>query len=132
MFGAKAQQIQDLEAAIAKANRYNKELTNEITRLKEEDEEDALDQYCPNFYIVTPTKGKPFTVVADGVYFADHHYTFFDQYPGGPIVALLPESSVKSVIEDGVIYVPAKPLPEAKAVTDKKPAPKTTKKDPSI
>ena len=131
-FGSKTAKIQDLETAIGSYKDELEHLINEISRLNEESEDD----YCPNFYVVTPTKGKPFTVVADGVCFTDGHYTFFDEFPCGhtQTVALYPHGSVKSIVEEGAIYAPKPPVKPAKPAKEA-PAPKpakTSKKATSV
>ena len=124
MFGSKAKQIEYLES-------YNKTLHERIEALEAEIKDQTDDEYVPTFYVVTPTKGKPFTVVAEGVVFDQGIYTFFDEYPceHTSAVALYPDYSIKSIVEEGAIYVPAPPVkPTNLAKADK--TVKSTTKDP--
>jgi hypothetical protein len=128
MFGNKSKKIEYLES-------YNKTLNERIEALEAEIEDQTDDEYVPTFYVVAPAKGKPFTVVADGVCFTDGIYTFFDEYPCGhtTTVALYPYNSIKSVVEEGAIYVPEPPVKPAKPTkTDKTVTSTKTTADPSI
>jgi len=131
-FGNKTAKIQGLEAVVESYQTERKNLIAQINQLKDKlnaPPADIEDDYCPNFYIVTPYKGKTTTIVADGVDVVNGIYTFFNKFPCGhtEVVALYPFDEIKSVVQKYAIYVSAPP--EKKTALTKK-TDKTA--DPSI